>query len=62
MIVAKPSDRRFTLADKYDPSRMYERNIVNVRRWVGPVPDSRAGNIADTEMCIDIEVGYYLGM
>ena len=28
-----------------------------MRLWVGPVPDSRPGNVADVEMCTDIEVG-----
>ena len=57
VIIAEPSGRRFVLADKYEPSRMYERNIANVRRWVGPVPESRPGNVADAEMCTDIKVG-----
>jgi hypothetical protein len=56
VIIVKPSDRRFVLADKYEPSRTYERHIVNVQQWVGPVPESRLGNVADVEMCTDIEV------
>ena len=57
-IVEKPSDRRFKLRNIYNHKKTYERNIINVRKWVGPIPDKEPQDDVDNDITYtDFEVG-----
>ena len=53
-ITDKISGTQFLLAYEYDEAKTYERHLVNIRRWVGPVPQSGP---VDNSSTSDIEVG-----
>jgi hypothetical protein len=53
-ITEKNSGTQFVMVDQYDDKKTYERHLVNIRRWVGPVTDNAPVNSTHTS---DIEVG-----
>ena len=58
-VTNKVSNTHFVLADAYSPNRTYERNVANIRRWIGPVPKTRpvAGSYQTNDQQSDIELG-----
>ena len=61
-ITSKLSKTQFVLENHFKPGRTYKRNISNLRRWVGPIPDadSRVAQEATDEGMADIEVGDFV--
>ena len=45
-ITAKVSGTVYALANKYNEKQTYERHLVNIRRWIGPVPNEAPSVIA----------------
>jgi len=54
-ITEKISGTQFALVDEYNSKRTYERHLVNIRRWVGPVPPNPPDMNGNGDN--DIEVG-----
>ena len=46
----------FALANKYNDKQTYERHLVNIRRWMGPIPDKAPLKVIP-QTSGDIEVG-----
>ena len=59
-VVARPSASKFVLEYVYDSKMRYERNISNVRRWVGPIPATPQETGKPVPVAGDIEVGDFL--
>ena len=55
-ITEKVSGTVYALAYKYNEKQTYERHLVNIRRWIGPVPNEAPSVIAP-HASGDIEVG-----
>ena len=57
-ITEKLSPTRFLLRFKYDHKQTYERNIVNIRKWVGSFPVNPPSVMHEAENVVtDIDVG-----
>ena len=57
-ITEKLSPTRFLLRFKYDHKQTYERNIVNIRKWVGLFPVNPPSVMHETmDVVTDIDVG-----
>ena len=55
-IEEKISGTVFALANEYNDKQTYERHLVNIRRWMGPIPDKAPLKITP-QTSVDIEVG-----
>ena len=57
LVVGRPSESKFVLESVSRPGTRFERNIANVRRWAGPLPDDN--DIAENDTAIsrpDVEL------
>ena len=60
-IIEKVSGTTFKLASHYNPSKTFKRHLMNVRRWLGPLPDpSTASDDIMMPLTSDIEEGQFV--
>jgi hypothetical protein len=50
------SNTTFEMSHHFNPSKIYKRQLCNVRRWRGPLPDAVSDETYSLPLAVDIEL------